>query len=67
MDLICIAPLILQRLCNALLTKHEDVIRTFFETTVAITRLAIEVLLTPTVATCSTISPSTCSSTPSPT
>ena len=38
----------MQRLCNALLTKHDDVIRTFFETMAAITRFTSNMLPTPT-------------------
>ena len=41
-DLIHLAPLTLQRLCNALLTKREDVIFRFFESMAAITRVTIE-------------------------
>ena len=48
LDLIHIAPLPLQGLCNGLLTKREDVIRRFFETMAATTCLTIEVLPTPT-------------------
>ena len=64
-DLIHIAPLPLQGLCNALLTKSEDVIWPFPETIAAITRLAIEVLTTPSSS--SKTFRSTCSSTPSAT
>ena len=39
MDLIHFTPLILERLCNALLTKRDDVIWRFFETMSALTRL----------------------------
>ena len=42
MDPIHFAPPILLRLCNALLTKREDVIWCFFETVSYITRLTIE-------------------------
>ena len=41
MDLIHIAPVILQRLYNAPLTKREDVILRLFETITAVTRLTI--------------------------
>ena len=41
-DLNHFAPRILQRLCNTLLTKRDDVIWRFFETMAAIMRLTIE-------------------------
>ena len=42
MDLIHLAPLILQKLYNTLLTNHEHVVCRFFETMSTITRLTIE-------------------------
>ena len=42
MDLIHFAPSSLKTLCNALLTKREDVIMRFFEPLAAITRLTIK-------------------------
>ena len=42
MDLTHFAPLILQRLCNALLPKREDFIWPFFETMAAITCFTIQ-------------------------
>ena len=42
MDLIHFAHLILQKLYNSLLTKREDVVCRFFQTTATITRLTIE-------------------------
>ena len=41
-DFIHFTPLILQRLCNALLTKCDDVTRRLFETMAAIARLTID-------------------------
>ena len=42
MDLIHLSSLILQKLCNALLTNRDDVVRRFSETIAPLTRLTIE-------------------------
>ena len=59
-------PLILQGLCNTLLTKREAVTRRFFKTMAAITRLTIEGVPDADPHT-SPFYLSTCSSTPPPT